>query len=174
MTEEQIKEALSRGFVRLVANRSGFKCKFDEVDHGTDITLSEVVARVRPDGRRRLTETGRYVDLQIKCTCEASVIRGPESLKFDLEAKTYNDLVERLADQGASPMALVLFVLPDDGVDWLSVGDDELILRRGAFWWRPAPGTAATPNNSSKRIEVPYTNRAGLELASALYAECYQ
>lgn len=174
MTEEQIKEALSRGFVRLVANRSGFKCKFDEVDHGTDITLSEVAARVRPDGTRRLTETGRYVDLQIKCTCEASVIRGATGLKYDLEPKTYNDLVERLADHGASPLVLLLFVLPDDGVDWLTVGDDELILRRGAYWWRPPAGASMTSNTSSIRIEVPYANRAGLELAGALYAECYQ
>ena len=174
MTEEQIKEALSRGFVRLVANRSGFKCKFDEVDHGTDITLSEVTTRVRPDGSRRLTETGRYVDLQIKCTCEASIVHGATSFKFDLEAKTYNDLVERLVDEGASPMALVLFVLPDEVASWLTVGEDQLILRRGAFWWRPTPGASRTNNTSSIRIEVPYSNRASIEFASTLYAECYQ
>ena len=173
MTEEQIKEALSRGFVRLVANRSGFKCKFDEVDHGTDITLSEVTTRVRPDGSRRLTETGRYVDLQIKCTCEASIITGPTSFRFDLEAKTYNDLIDRLADLGASPLALIIFVLPDDGDRWLTVGEDELVLRRAAYWWRPPAGASATSNTSTIRIEVPYTNRAGNGLASALYAECY-
>lgn len=173
MTEEQIKEALSKGFVRLVANRSGFKCKFDEVDHGTDVTLSEVVARVKPDGSRRITETGRYVDLQIKCTTEASIISTENGFKFDLEAKTYNDLVERLSDPGASPLALIVFVLPEDGAHWLTVNADEMILRRAAYWWRPSPGASATNNTSSIRIEVPYVNRAGLGFASTLYAECY-
>jgi hypothetical protein len=174
MTEEQIKEALSRGFVRLVANRRGFKCKFDETDHGVDITLSEVAPRARPDGGTRLTETGRYVDLQIKCTTDASVTLVETGFKFDLESKSYNDLVARLDDPGAAPLALVLFVLPNDEDAWLTVGEDELLLRRGAYWWRPAPGSAPTDNTASKRIEIPFSQRATLDFAPTLYAEFFQ
>ena len=173
MTEEQIKEQLSRGFIRLVANRAGYKCKIDETDHGVDITLAEVIARLRPTGSYRLTETGRYVDLQLKCTTEASVTRGATTFKFDLESKTYNDLVSRLDDPNAAPLFLVVFILPEAKTEWLEVSPDELTLRRGAFWWRPAPGTPMTHNIHQIRIEVPYTNHVGLAFAAERYAECY-
>lgn len=173
MTEEQIKEALSRGFVRLVANRAGYKCKFDETDHGVDLTLAEVASRQEPNGRVRLTETGRYVDLQLKCTCDASVTHGALGFKFDLEAKNYNDLVERLGDPDAAPLVLLVFLLPDDPTTWLSVTATELQLQKAAYWWRPPVGTPPTMNTHTIRIAIPYANHADLSFASSLYSECY-
>ncbi len=173
MTEEQIKEQLSRSFVRLVANRAGYKCKIDELDHGTDITLAEVRARPLASGGNRLAETGRYVDLQLKCTCDASTFPGTDGFKFDLEAKTYNDLVHRLSAPGAAPLILVVFVLPDDGAEWLAVSRNEMVLRRAAFWWRPSASDGPTSNSSKIRIEIPFANNVGLGFVPDVYAECY-
>jgi hypothetical protein len=173
MTEEQIKEQLSRSFVRLVANRAGYKCKIDENDHGTDVTVAEVGSRPKPGGGYRLTETGRYVDLQLKCCCDASTIPMQGGFKFDLEAKTYNDLVARLADLEAAPLVLIVLVLPDDNRSWLSVTSDEMILRRTAYWWRPSHDARPSDNEYSVRIEIPNTNAVDLAFVPQLYAEHY-
>jgi hypothetical protein len=173
MTEEQIKEQLSRGFMRLVANRAGYKCKLDEDDHGTDITVAEVRSRLRPGGGNRIAETGRYVDLQLKCTCEASITPGPDSFRFTLESKTYNDLVERLADPDAAPLFLIVLILPDDKDTWLDVSVDQLVLKRTAYWWRPEVGLPQTPNQNTIRIDIPYENAVGLGFVPDVYAECY-
>lgn len=173
MTLEQIKEQLSRNFVRLVAHRAGYKCKIDELDHGTDITIAEVKCSNRPTGIR-LLETGRYLDLQLKCTCESRTIPTEGGFKYDLEAKTYNDLIERWEGNPATPLLLVLFVLPDDEATWLAVSGSEVILKRAAFWWRPAIGSGPTLNTSSVRIEVPRANLVGVDFVPARYAEFYE
>lgn len=173
MTEEQIKEQLSRNFVQLVAGRSGFKCKESSLDHGVDLTIAEVRSSTR-NGRTRLIESGRYVDLQLKSTCDASLHPGTvDSFKYDLESKTYNDLVERWATPPATPLYLVLLVLPDDSGDWLNISDQELVLRRSAYWYRPAPASTMTTNSSSIRIEIPLTNAIRLSFVADRYAEFY-
>ena len=173
MTEEQIKEQMSRGFVRLVANRSGYKCKNDEHDHGVDITLAEVRASVSSLGAQRIAETGRHIDLQLKCTCDSSIIFGSSSLKFDLEAKTFNDLVRRQADPYAIPLVLVLFILPDDNTQWLTVSSAETVLRGRAFYWQPPSGTSETSNTSTIRIEIPLATAIDAGFVPKLYDEFY-
>ena len=173
MTDDQIKEQMSRGFVRLVANRAGYKCTTPETDHGVDLIMAEVRIQTSSTGTNRYRETGRYVDLQLKCTCEASITRTATSIKFDLEAKTYDDLVHRLSDPNAVPLVLVLFVMPDDADTWLSVGPVETVLRGIGYFWRPEVAAVPTSNTSTKRIEIPLANIATGDFATQVYGECH-
>lgn len=171
MTEEDIKEALSRSFVRLVANRAGYSCKVDERDYGIDITVAEV-RRIRRPAGNRLLETGRYVNLQLKTTCHSTVVWEEEALKYDLEVKTYNDLVDTWRDP-VTPLWLVLFVLPDAAEEWLSLNDEDIILRRNAFYWKPEPGTTRTENTSRIRVSIPLASQVTLSFVHDRYEEFY-
>lgn len=99
MTEQQIKAAISQHFVQMIASRQGFKCAKPEPDHGCDLTITKVATREQ-GGRVRYIDSGYAVDIQLKCTCEAQVVRTDAEVGYDLEVKTYNDLIYR-RDSGA-------------------------------------------------------------------------
>jgi len=132
MTEEQIKSAISSHFVQLVASRRGFKCVAPTFDHGGDLTVTRASV-IERQGRTRYLDSGQYVDVQLKCTCEDQIERTDESIKYDLEAKTYNDLVYRRRSNAIVPLVLVLLVLPNDPETWLTVSADELVVKRAAY-----------------------------------------
>src|SRR5262245_4861506 len=111
LPENALKELLSRGFLRLVASHSGFIVGSDELDFGTDLCLSHVHIYDSPDDRVRYAKSGFNIEVQLKATCERNVDISEGSLKYDLTAKNYNDLVRRRG--GYIPLVLVLFVLPD-------------------------------------------------------------
>src|SRR5476649_969698 len=94
MTEEQIKAAISQHFVQLIASRRGFKCTKPDTDHGVDLSVTKVAIFTRGN-RERYLDSGYTIDLQLKCTCESQIEREEDSIKYDLESKTYNDLIDR-------------------------------------------------------------------------------
>src|SRR5687767_14888699 len=113
MTEEDIEEELSRNFVQLVASRGGFTYSQRNKDYGIDLQIVEVQPSARPmPSGRRFVETGRALDLQLKCTCQRTVAVTDAGLRYALRAKNYNDLVDRWRERPNTPMYLVLFVLP--------------------------------------------------------------
>ena len=173
MTEEQIKEQLSRHFVELVASRQGFKCSKPSPDSGVDMQITRAFLLDR-NGRKRYLDSGQFIEFQLKCTCESQIIFADDSIRYDLEAKTYNDLIFRRDSGAITPLLLVLLVLPDDPNDWLQVTPQELILRRAAYWYAPPQGAEATENTSTIRIEIPSANGVGVSFIGDRFAEVYQ
>lgn len=169
LPENALKELLSRGFLRLVASHSGFIVGSDELDFGTDLSLSHVHAYDEPNDRVRYAKSGFTIEVQLKATCERHISWDNGTLKYDLKATNYNDLVRRQA--GLIPLVLVLFVLPDDPTSWLAVADSEVTLRRSGYVWRPEPGAVMVENSSTKRIEIPVTNRLSESSFEALRSE---
>lgn len=170
MTEEQIKEQLSRHFVELVASRSGFKCASVNPDHGCDLHITRALY-VEINGTRRLLDTGEILHVQLKSTCESSVVETADAIKYDLEAKTFNDLVHRRNQATVRPLILVLLVLPDDQNEWLRIEPGELLLRRTAYWYYPEAGLDYTENTSKVRITIPRTNVMTLDFVREKFAE---
>lgn len=169
MTEEQIKEQLSRHFVELVANREGFKCSKPDPDHGDDLLIHRATPEII-NGKRLFIPSGETLQVQLKCTCERQIVRADDGIKYDLDADAYNRLVFRRQQEGSPvPYVLVLLVLPDDEGEWLQVGADQLILRRDAYWYYPERGLDFTQNTSSKRISVPTTNAVKIDFCSNLF-----
>lgn len=172
MTEEQIKEQLSRHFVELIANRDGFKCVSPQPDHGCDLMVHRALP-IKVNGVTQYIETGEVVQVQLKSTCDASVELTPDSIKYDLSAKTYNALVHRRNSGSAVPYLLALLVLPDDPNEWLEIGADELYLRRTAYWWYPQAGLTYTDNVSTQRISIPLTQTIGMTFVADRFAEYF-
>jgi hypothetical protein len=167
MTEEQIKEQLSRRFVEVLATRRGFKCKPLDPDHGVDLDVTRALPR---NGTPiRYLDTGEHVELQLKSTTESSLSPAPTGYRYDLEAKTYNDLVHRNTGRVLVPLILVVVVLPDDPLNWVSINDDALLVRRAAYWYQPPAGAALTTNTSTIRIELETGNRVDLEFMPSFF-----
>ena len=172
MTEEDIKEELSRNFVQLIASRRGFIHKTGNKDYGTDLQVCEIQSVLIAGGpSRRYYETGRAVDLQLKCTCDASVTQHQDGLHYAFSVKNYNDLARRWSTRPSTPLFLLLLVLPDNPDEWMEVSPTALVLRRHVSWYSPPLGTAESPNANTVTIKIPFGNVVDLDFFPSRIAE---
>lgn len=172
MTIEQIKEQLSNRFIGILAANKGFAIDKPDLDLGVDYQLKKTTTYLTPLGKTRYTYDSRYIDLQLKSTTENSIIVEQNSIKYDLEAKSFNDLVERQMN-GIAPLVLILFVLPHDQNLWVDVNHAEIKLRKNAYWYTPPVGTLPTNNEHRIRIEIPNTNMLGIDCFNSLHQQFY-
>ena len=136
-----IQEQLSWSYVRAVSYRAGFRLYLPEVDdHGIDGTIEDPSSR----GMNR-------VDFQLKATTVYEVDNS--TIRYDLRVQNYNQLV--LEDD--VPRILILFIMPDDDTQWLGYDEDELCLRKCAYWV-DLMGQPPSSNASTRRVSVPMSN----------------
>lgn len=126
MTEEQKQEAVSREFVKILAYTHGFKVTTPELDHGVDITITPVTKRTEASGKIRFVDSPFKLDFQLKSTTQANILNNPTEIKYDLEAKTYNDLIARR--QELLPMHLVVIVFDMALPDCVNINNMQLTL----------------------------------------------
>lgn len=167
MTNEQIKEALSRHFVCSVAHLHGVKCLTPEPDNGVDITFCPVLKITKPDGTVRYLDSANKLDVQIKSTIANSIIDGIVDIKFDLEAKSFNDLIYRRNDP--LPLHLVVVVFDEAPPSCLNVRPQELALLGKAYWYLPDQNSALTANTNTVRITIPKANQVGVGFVPMIY-----
>jgi hypothetical protein len=141
-------EGLSRAYVEAVAATAGLNISHARWDYGIDLTLSEVYRS--PEGRH--FDVGPRIDIQLKCTTLASF--QATEVRFELEAKTYNDLVypwvQRL-------VLLVVVVLPEWEEGWIRQEESGLTIN-GCGYWLSLRGRKPTKNKRSVTVSVPRTN----------------
>lgn len=149
ITIQHRQEQLSRAYVHAVAAHAGHIFLPADVDYGIDGSLRQVKNR---HGRR--FESGYSIDLQLKATINWSI--DGDHVVYDLEAKTYNDLIDRFSERRATQMLLVVLCLPPDENDWLNVSQEQLILKNCCYWCKlDGP---PTDNTQTKRIRIPSAN----------------
>lgn len=150
------KESLSRSLIQAIAGRCGMICSYREFDYGIDVKVCDVIVRTDRAGSahetRRYVESGFDIAIQAKSTTQFTI--EDDAIVYDLEAKNYNDL--RDTDVG-TPRILVLLLLPSDEGQWLNLTEDQIILRRCAYWYSVL-GSPETNNNSTVRIRIPRAN----------------
>lgn len=95
MTEEHIKEAISLRYIELIAAYNGYKTSSSYPDYGTDLSIIEVGYRIEND-RKKYLDTGRELKFQLKATTVSSIIEENSTIKYDLDAKTFNEDIEEL------------------------------------------------------------------------------
>jgi len=160
ITEEHQKEGLSVKYMEAIAVAEGYKTVSSFPDYGTDFSIIKVGSR-NENGKLRYVDSGNRVDVQIKATLESRVVsRTGGMIGYDLDVKNYNDLVYRLKTR--SWLFLVLFILPEEKDEWLELTDNELIIRKCAYWYLPEHGLAPTTNKNTIRIFIPEENQITL------------
>lgn len=148
ITLQHTEECLSLAYVHALAGRAGVNLAAQRVhDYGIDGTFRSI----KIIGTRRV-ESGFAVDFQMKATINWEY-DGPDVV-YDLEAKTYNDMVQR--DSEAAPCILILLCLPANVEDWLESDETRLVLKHCCYWMRLKGET--TTNTSTKRIRIPRSN----------------
>ena|SRR5438270_2785118 len=172
MTVEQIKEQLSNRFVGILASNSGFTLDKGDLDFGIDYTARKTFTYIQPGtGKTRITSDPKTIDIQLKATTENSIKDDGVNIKYDLEARNYNDLIHRLG--GLTPLILILFVLPDNRNDWVDITPIELRIRRLAYWFCPPAGSTITNNKDTIRIAIPKTNILSIDCFDTLHSQFY-
>ena len=140
MAHNFIQEQLSLAYVRAVIYQAGWRLSFPEVDdHGIDGTLEAPVRGMNK------------VDFQLKATTVYTT--QVDQITYDLRVQDYN----RLIVMDDVPRVLILFLMPDDPAQWLSHTEDELCLRKCAYWVS-LMGLPISSNASTQRVHVPLNN----------------
>lgn len=139
-TQDQ-EEALSRVYVRAVAARAGYATSMDDYDRdGVDI-------EIRAGG-----SMSPALDLQLKATVNLRNV-ADGSFRYDLDVTNY----EKLRVPTQTPRLLVVLALPRNEEQWLSISEDELVLRRCAYWLN-LKDEPETNNNASITVSIPEQN----------------
>lgn len=161
MTEDQQKEAISREFLRVLANAHGFKVIEPPQDHGVDMIVCPVTVREEPNGRLRYLDSQYKLDFQLKATTPSGIIEEDHQVKYDLEVKNYNDLIERRADP--LPLHLLIVILNSSPPNCIAIDHQQLSLLGQAYWYLPAENEQPSQNQSQIRITIPKANRVSAQ-----------
>ena len=144
LSENDKKEQLSLVYACAVATACGYTFSTQNLDRDSiDLTVSSRSSR------------RASVSFQLKCT--SSPDWDGDALKYQLKAKNYNDLVA----QRQVPLLLLVMELPPNPEDWLSISQEQLVLKRCA-WWFSIIGQPET-DKGSKQVLIPRSNLFGIE-----------
>ena len=148
MFENEQKQQLSVAYVHAVAAKAGYACQVITVD---DDSIDVMIAARGTVHQTAVLKSPR-IEIQLKAT--ATDVSKPDHIVFKLPVKNYEDLRQ----ETALPRILVVLMLPPKQSDWLDVNEDQLVLRRCAYWkslWDLPP----TKNKKTVTIQIPRSNR---------------
>lgn len=141
LTARDEEERLSMAYAHAVAARAGYTTAVYDLDRdGVDL-------RIQAGGDMRPA-----LELQMKATFNLRQA-GDESFHFPLPVNNYNLL--RIRTQ--TPRLLVVLDLPRDEQQWLTITDDELVIRHRAYWLN-LRGREETDNRESVTVAIPQAN----------------
>lgn len=152
LTRADQKEALSRVSAKALAARAGYSTSAPEPDRDS------VDLRVQGGGPRRPA-----IDLQLKATTTLAEPKGG-FLRFRLPIKNYRDLSE----ETQTPRLLVVLELPNDESQWMTVTDEDLVLRRRAYWLSLQSGHRQVANQETITVRIPERNLLNVEVLRGL------
>jgi hypothetical protein len=159
LPETSKKELISQYLVLSMAAMAGIKAAIDPLDHGVDLTLKEVKKFIHKD-KVRYMNSGKAIDLQLKCTTDKSVSIKNGAVEFNLEVKNFNDLVLRQRKKEIIPMFLLVVILPENPELWYESSFEKLILSAKRLWFRPEKGTTLSQNKQKVSIKIPVEQTA--------------
>lgn len=130
-------EAVSIAFVTAIAAKAGvnFSAKIagdlpaDLFDYGTDGAFQKI-SRASSGRHRR---SGIPLNYQLKATKHWEV-KNDKFIKYNIEKKTYNDLVVKDDAPRTNPMILILLCLPDNFDHSVENDENSLVIKKCAYW----------------------------------------
>lgn len=161
---QSIEELLSISCVSAIIARSGHAPNPIAHDFGIDLEVRNIAV----NGAKRI-DIGAFLSLQLKASVNWTL--EPAHVTFDLEADAYNRLVFQNAN-ATIPCALVLCCLPPDPAQWMSVCEDDFIIRKCCYF-HFIEGEV-TNNTASKRIRIPRTQLLTPESLVKLKSDLYE
>lgn len=139
MTPEKRMEQFSFAYVRAVAAHAG--CA---VTDNLYPDLNSVDGSISAD----LLDRHPQINFQAKATSQD--VLGDGEIRFRLQIDDYKDLRRR----DTVPKILIVLLMPKEEADWLSQTDEELRMRRCAYWMS-LEGMPQSSNVSTVTVYVP-------------------
>lgn len=150
LPDTDIKEGLSASYIKAIASIAGVKAEIRVKDHGVDGSLRAVITPYET----RILDSSFSLDFQAKSTVDWYI--EDEYIVYNLEAKTYKDMVSRHSGIYGSPLILILLCLPKDKKEWVTVSEKELIMKNCCYW--DIIKGPMTENKSSIKIRISCKN----------------
>jgi len=161
MTQQDIEAELSYAYLHAVASRAGVACQYCSRTFDSAGVDAELLA-VQDFGPDALTDIAIHV--QMKATVATPSEREGQLAYFIDGIDAYNKL---RAETVAVPRLLVVLFLPENAEEWLAHTEDQLVLKRCAYWvsLRGAPETA---NTTGQTVHLPRGQGFSPEALTAL------
>ena len=166
LTPPNIESELSYAYLHAVASKAGMACSVGgrhEDNNGVDATLT---AWGPFTNGGYLTEVD--IKVQLKATIATPADDGTNLSYFLSGVNRYNDLRTETVDIAR---ILVVLFLPKDAQNWLNHSEQELSLRKCAYW-QSLRGAPATTNGSGATIYLPkiqmFTPQSLMDIATRL------
>lgn len=165
LSENNIQSELSYAYLHAVAAKAKMSCKVGnrhDDNNGVDAQVSAIGPF--PNG-------GYLKDFIINIQLKSTRVIPTETenhFSYPLDLKGYNDLRETNLGQARF---LVVLYLSEDSEDWLNISEDQLILKKCAYWvsLRNAP---ASSNSTNQTVYIPKSNlltpQALIDIAATL------
>ncbi len=162
LSPPNIESELSYAYLHAIAARAGMACvegNRHEDNSGIDARL---MAWGPFTGGGYLTEVS--LNVQLKATVNPPTDDGHSLSYFLRGVERYNSL--RLETRSI-PLILVVLFLPPNPVDWLTHTEEQLALRRSAYWTSLC-GAPETTNATGETVYIPKANLFNAEGLTAL------
>jgi hypothetical protein len=135
---------LSIAYVHALAVKCNFEFGIPRIDNDSVDVYISANGKLSADS----TIHSPKIDIQLKATTNW-VLDSDGKIAYDLKIKNYNDLRSNCL----VPKILVLLCLPKNRDEWISHSENELILRKCAYWIS-LKGSGDTLNESTVRIHL--------------------
>ena len=157
LTKPDREEALSRIYAHAVATQAGYvTAEYSQDRDSVDL-------RIQAGGAMRPA-----LDLQLKAT--VNLLRSDKGyVQFPLKRKNYDQL--RIDTQ--TPRLLVVLDLPKEEHQWMTITENELVLRHRAYWLN-LKGWNETANQTSVTVRISEQNIFNVENLRALMEQSRQ
>ncbi len=146
ITIQHTQEKLCFAHIYALAGVAGVNHTTSAHDYGVDGQFTEV--KLRPNGGK--TNSGYPLDFQAKASIDWEL--KDDRIVYDLEAKTYDDMVTR--EPSETTLMLILLCLLKTQAEWHMMTEDATTLRRCCYWHIEPPGPPCG-KSSTKRIYIP-------------------
>lgn len=149
LSSNETESELSYAYLHAVAAQAGMSCEASprQVDNmGIDATI-RAVEQFAADSL--LTELA--LDVQLKATIAEQTISDGKISYFLKGVERYNKLRKETV---TPPRIVVVLFLPRDSKEWLKWSEDELAMRKCA-WWVSLRGATETDNSEGRTVYLP-------------------
>jgi hypothetical protein len=163
ITPQLQQEGLSMAYVRAIAAKAGYNVEFRKTQYKVDGTF-HIVRKINGS----MEESGYPLDFELKSAMATQFSIADSKVKYDLDVGNYNQLVRRAGDDNAVRQILILFCMPIKNDEWISITENELIVRKCCFWHQ-LHKEKITENESKIRIEIPTAQQFTPEVLDQIF-----
>ncbi len=164
-------EELSKHYMRIIASIKGYFC-LEGKDYGTDLQIAKTKIRTQ-NNKKCYYKTGRQVDFQLKSVLEKNITETEAYFSYHLEVKNYNDLIQRMRDytqeEDDFPLVLIVFIFPNNESEWVNITENELTIRKCAYWYYPESDMDISENKQTQVIHIPKENIIDIDFFNFIF-----